>query len=103
MGHVIEETLIDIPIDCVRKLYEEMPNKVEFTKILRAENDDVAKYKVKVSRPCSLNYTIRVNEVQKGTHKNILIKLEDSDCKDKYIRSICQAGGTIQYNTSPNE
>lgn len=51
MGHVIQETMTDIPIDCVRKLYEEMANKVQFTKIPRAEDEDVAKYQVKVSMP----------------------------------------------------
>ncbi|KAK3862621.1 hypothetical protein Pcinc_031533 [Petrolisthes cinctipes] len=48
MGHVIEETMTDIPIDCVRKLFEEMPNKVEFIKVPREEDDDTAKYEVRV-------------------------------------------------------
>lgn len=56
MGHVIQEKMTDIPIDCVRKLYEEMANKVQFTKVLRTEDDDVAKYQVKVRMPWSLNH-----------------------------------------------
>lgn len=67
MGHIIQATMTDIPIDPVRKLYEEMPNKVHFIKVPREEEEDVAKCKVKVSMSWSLNHTLRVYVVQTGT------------------------------------
>lgn len=49
MGDIIEQTLTDIPINCVRKLYEMMPSAVKFIKLGIEEDDTKATYELQVS------------------------------------------------------
>nr|XP_045626168.1 endoribonuclease Dicer-like isoform X1 [Procambarus clarkii] len=48
IGVRVEESFINIPVNCVRELYERAPGKVKFEKVPRHKNDDVAKYNVQI-------------------------------------------------------
>lgn len=49
MGDIIDQTLTDIPINCIRKLYEKVPAGVKFVKKPMKEDDTMAEYEVTVS------------------------------------------------------
>lgn len=50
MDDIIKETLTAIPMNCIRKLYEKLPDGVQFIKLPKEEEEDAgAKYEVRVS------------------------------------------------------
>ncbi|XP_050727390.1 endoribonuclease Dicer-like isoform X4 [Eriocheir sinensis] len=64
MDDIIKETLTDIPMNCIRKLYEKVPSGVQFVKLpMEEEEDAMAKYEVRIKGfppfvVCGKNYKV---------------------------------------------
>ncbi|XP_071529845.1 LOW QUALITY PROTEIN: endoribonuclease Dicer [Panulirus ornatus] len=48
MGDLLKKPVSSIPVNCVRELYEMLPEGVQFEKVPRIESDDFAQYKVQI-------------------------------------------------------